>query len=124
MSKFKVGDRVKVRFGIDAGHFGAITNVSGDDGTYYGLKLDCHDKEVGYSEYELADASNDVPAWLLRFEDGNCNLSPFTARQIAEQAREWLLYKRACESMARQFICPRMTAKELAETQLKGVRDD
>ena len=118
MSKFKVGDRVSVKFGIDAGRFGTITNVSGDDGTYYGLKLDCHDKEVGYCEYELRDANPDVPAWLLRFENGNTDLSPFAARQIAEQAREWLLYKRAFESMSAQMIYPKMTAKEMAELQL------
>ena len=30
------------------------------------------------------------------------------------------IYALACESMARQFICPKMTGRELAESQLKG----
>ncbi len=55
-SRFKVHNRVRVKFGIDRGHYGTITHVGGDDGTYYGVKLDCHDKEVGYSEDELDPA--------------------------------------------------------------------
>lgn len=52
-SLFKVGDRVWIKQGIDFGSYGSITHVGGDDGTYYGVKLDCHDREIGYSQYEL-----------------------------------------------------------------------
>lgn len=53
MPRFKVHDRVRIKFGRDRGHYGTVTSSGGDDGTYYGVKLDCHDAEVGYSEYEL-----------------------------------------------------------------------
>lgn len=59
-SQFKRGDRVRVKFGVDRGHYGTIRNVGGDDGTYYGVKLDCHDAEMGYSEYELEAAECQV----------------------------------------------------------------
>lgn len=52
-SKFKKFDRVRVKFGVDRGHYGTIVHVGGDDGTYYGVKLDCHPNTMGYSEYEL-----------------------------------------------------------------------
>jgi hypothetical protein len=52
-SKYKRGDRVRIKFGRDRGHYGTITHVGGDDGTYYGVKLDCHDREMGFSQYEL-----------------------------------------------------------------------
>lgn len=55
-SRFSRGDRVRVKFGVDRGHYGTIRSVGGDDGTYYGVKLDCHDAEMGYSEYELGAA--------------------------------------------------------------------
>lgn len=113
-------DRVRVKFGRDAGHYGTITHVGGDDGTYYGVKLDCHDKEVGYSEYELEQANPDEPAWVTRFAKGKADCSPFVAKEIADQVREMLVYKRAMESMAKQFIHPKMTAREMAEMQLRG----
>lgn len=119
-SLFAEMDRVRVKFGRDAGHYGTITHVGGDDGTYYGVKLDCHDKDVGYSEYELEQANPDEPAWVTRFSNGNTDMSPFVAVQIADQVRELLVYKRAMESMAKQFLCPKMTALEMAELQLKG----
>ena len=53
MPRFSVNDRVRVKFGVDRGHYGTIRSSGGDDGTYYGVKLDCHDSEMGYSEYEL-----------------------------------------------------------------------
>lgn len=113
-------DRVRVKAGRDAGHYGTITHVGGDDGTYYGVKLDCHDKELGYSEYELEQANPDEPAWVTRFAKGKADCSPFVAKEIADQVREMLVYKRAIESMARQFVHPKMTAREMAETQLRG----
>jgi len=112
-------DRVRVKFGRDAGHYGTITHVGGVDGTYYGVKLDCHDKEVGYSEYELEQANSDEPAWVTRFAKGKADCSPFVAKEIADQVRELLVYKRAMESMAKQFIHPKMTAREMAEMQLR-----
>ncbi len=118
-SLFCEGDRVRVKHGIDAGHYGTITHIGGDDGTYYGVKLDCHDKEVGYSEYELEQANLDEPAWVTRFAKGKADCSPFVAKEIADQVREMLIYKRAMESMARQFVHPKTTAREMAESQLR-----
>lgn len=56
MSKFSIHDRVRVKFGASRGCYGTIMHVGGDDGTYYGVKLDTHDNQVGYSEYELSFA--------------------------------------------------------------------
>ena len=121
-SLFAEGDRVRVKHGPDAGHYATITHVGGDDGTYYGIKLDCYEKEVGYSDYELEQANPDEPAWVTRFAKGKADCSPFVAKEIADQVREMLVYKRAMESMAKQFIHPKMTAKEMAEMQLsRGV---
>jgi len=41
-------------------------------------------------------------------------------RDMLRQIEELQIYKLAMESMAKQFIHPRMTALELAELQLKG----
>lgn len=112
-------DRVRVKFGRDAGHYGTITHVGGDDGTYYGVKLDCHDKEMGFSEYELEQANPDEPAWVTRFAKGKADCSPFVAKEIADQVREMLTYKRAMDSMAAQMIHPKMTGLEMAEMQLR-----
>lgn len=59
------------------------------------------------------------PAWVSRFAKGNCKLSPIAARDIADEVRELLVYKRAMESMAAQFIHPKTTALELAKQQLR-----
>ena len=48
---------------------------------------------------------------------GNLDL---TNRDLLRQIEELQIYKLAMESMAKQFIDPRMTALELAELQLKG----
>lgn len=114
-------DRVRVKVGRDAGHYGTITHAGGDDGTYYGVKLDCHDKEIGFREYELEQANPNEPAWVTRFAKGKSDCSPFVAKEIADQVREMLIYKRAMESMARQFVHPKMTAREMAELQLRAV---
>lgn len=53
MSQFAIHDRVRVKFGASRGHYGTIVYVGGDDGTYYGVKLDCEKNAIGYSEYEL-----------------------------------------------------------------------
>lgn len=52
-NKFRVHDRVRVKYGANRGHYGTITHVGGDDGTYYGVKLDTWSEEMGFSEYEL-----------------------------------------------------------------------
>lgn len=121
-SLFAEYDRVKVRNGMgrDAGHYGTIIHVGGDDGTYYGVKLDCYENAVGYSEYELEQANLDEPAWLTRFAKGKADCSPFSAKEIADQIRQMLVYKRAMESMAKQFVHPKMTAREMAEMQLRS----
>jgi hypothetical protein len=63
------------------------------------------------------------PAWVTRFANGIDGseivaISKFVAREIADEVRELLIYKRACESMARQMIHPKMTGLELAKMQL------
>lgn len=40
--------------------------------------------------------------------------------RAVSQAIDGSVYARACESMARQLIHPKMTGRELAEQQLKG----
>ena len=59
------------------------------------------------------------PAWVTRFAKGNADISPFVAKDIANQVRELLVYRRAIESMAAQFICPKTTALELARQILQ-----
>ena len=51
--KYTIGQRVRIKFGVDRGHYGTIVHLGGTSGPYYGVKLDCHDRPVGYSEYEL-----------------------------------------------------------------------
>lgn len=51
--KYAVNQRVRIKFGVDRGHYGTIIYLGGTSGPYYGVKLDCHDRPVGYSEYEL-----------------------------------------------------------------------
>jgi hypothetical protein len=51
--RFKKLDRVRVKYGVDRGHYGTIMHCGGDDGKYYGVKLDCYPEEVGYSDHEL-----------------------------------------------------------------------
>jgi len=55
VNRYRVHDRVRVRqgMGVNSGHYGTITHVGGDDGTYYGVKLDAWPVEIGFSEYEL-----------------------------------------------------------------------
>ena len=47
------------------------------------------------------------------------SISPDLQRVI-DEAVDNSVYARACRSMASQFICPKMTGRELAESQLKG----
>lgn len=64
MSKFAIHDRVRVKFGMSRGCYGTVMHVGGDDGTYYGVKLDTHAEQVGYSEYELSPAEpRHRPLW-------------------------------------------------------------
>lgn len=112
-------DRVRVKSGLDAGHYGTIKHVEGDNLSYL-VKLDCHDKEMGFREYELEQANTDEPAWVTRFAKGKADCSPFVAKEIADQVRELLIYKRAMESMAKQFIHPKTTAIEMAMLYLKN----
>lgn len=58
-SAFKFGDRVRIRYGVDRGHYGTIVSVGGDDGTYYGVTLDCHPRPAGYCEHELTAVDRD-----------------------------------------------------------------
>jgi len=61
----------------------------------------------------------DEPAWVTRFAKGNADISPFVAKDIASQVRELLVYRRAIESMAAQFIHPKTTALQLARQILQ-----
>ena len=61
----------------------------------------------------------DEPAWLTRLSKGNVAMSPFVAAEIASQVRELLVYRRAIEAMAAQFVCPKTTPQELAKQILK-----
>lgn len=58
VNRFRVRDRVRVkqRMGANSGQYGTITSIGGDDGTYYGVKLDKWPHEMGFSEYELESA--------------------------------------------------------------------
>ena len=53
VNKYRVNDRVRVKFGVNRGCYGTIKTVTGDNGTYYGVKLDTWHTEIGFSEYEL-----------------------------------------------------------------------
>lgn len=55
-AKFSLNDRVRIRFGVDRGHYGTVIHVGGDDNNYFGIKLDCASDPAGYSDYELAPA--------------------------------------------------------------------
>lgn len=52
--RFSLGDRVRIKQGIDRGKIGTIIHVGGDDGTYYGLTIPGVMADgLGYSDYEL-----------------------------------------------------------------------
>ena len=53
VNKFRVGDRVRCRSGVNRGCYGTIKTVTGDTGQYYGVKLDTWHTEIGFSEDEL-----------------------------------------------------------------------
>ena len=64
------------------------------------------------------DTRKTDPAWLTRLERGDGNMSEFCAREIAAQVHELMIYRRAMESMAAQFVHPKITAMEMALQQL------
>jgi len=53
IGRFQKLDRVRIKFGSDRGHYGTVIYVGGNEGGYYGVKLDCVMNPVGYSDYEL-----------------------------------------------------------------------
>ena len=55
-TKYKVGDRVRVKFGRLRGYYATIVSKGGDDGTYYGITQADGGNPIGYSEYELDPA--------------------------------------------------------------------
>lgn len=55
-TKYKVGDRVRIKFGRLRGYYATIVSKGGDDGTYYGITLADGGNPIGYSEYELDPA--------------------------------------------------------------------
>ena len=57
VGRYKSGDRIRIKFGRERGRYGTVVLCSGDDGTYYGIKLDADGgNPIGYSEYELDPA--------------------------------------------------------------------
>lgn len=44
--------------------------------------------------------------------------TPNVVRQLLDEIERLQLYERAMQSMARQFICPQITAEELARQQV------
>lgn len=55
-ARFKMHDRVRVKYGAERGHYGTVVHVGGDNSNYYGVKLDADREDcigVGYSDYEL-----------------------------------------------------------------------
>lgn len=98
-SRFKKGNRVRIKFGIDRGSYGTIRSVGGDDGSYYGVKLDCYEPEVAYSEYEL-ELANDInkrsALWNVCGVPGTCKVyvpkevavCPECGGELAAQAME------------------------------------
>lgn len=59
------------------------------------------------------------PAWVTRFAAGDVAISPFVGREIAREVRELLRYRQAMELMALQFVHPKLSARELADLQLR-----
>lgn len=60
--RFVVGDRVRIRFGAARGEYGKVASKGGDDGTYYGVKSDGSDREIGYCDYELESVNTSIDA--------------------------------------------------------------
>lgn len=83
MGSFKTTDRVRVKFGTDRGHYGTVISVGGDDGTYYGVKLDCHDKAMGYSEYELDLARPRPTKPLWQYEGQSDRRGVYVPKEVA-----------------------------------------
>lgn len=73
---------------------------------------------VGNLSLPISGRDPDEPAWVSRLANGNSAMSDFVARSIAEEVRELLIYKRACDSMAKQLVHPKTTGLELAKSQL------
>ena len=84
---FRIHERVRVKFGAGRGSYGTVVHVGGDDGTYYGVKLDCDERAIGYSEYELASAGPAAkvasrPLW--RQDPGAAGSGCYVPRIVAE----------------------------------------
>lgn len=54
--RFAIGDRVRIKYGANRGHYGTIRHIREDDEPYYGVVLDCETTPIGYSDYELEAA--------------------------------------------------------------------
>jgi len=51
-TRFRVGDRVRVKFGVARGHFGTVMRVSeGND--YFAVQLSSWPRLIGFCGYEL-----------------------------------------------------------------------
>lgn len=74
----------------------------------------------GPAAVESSDAHESEPAWVTRLAQGNTGMSSFVALEIAREVRQLLVYQRAMEAMAAQFVCPKTTPQELADQILKG----
>jgi hypothetical protein len=74
----------------------------------------------------MSPANLQTPEQMLeRWQGVACSCDPDVGHLCElchdiQVVRELLVYKRAMESMAAQFIHPKMTGLEMAEMQLKG----
>lgn len=133
MPRFRVNDRVRVKFGVDRGHYGTIRSCGGDDGTYYGVKLDCHDAEVGYSEYEL-DAARPRPTKpLWQYEGQSDQRGVYVPQEVAvcpecdgeliARAMEWESETGRPVATGIELECRRELAEEPTDTSHRWTQD-
>ena len=54
----------------------------------------------------------DEPAWVTRFSKGNADCSPFAAREIADQVRQMLAYRKKLEAVAAEMLSALVRAEK------------
>ncbi len=109
--------------------------VSQIDNYIAGLRNDCGNcgdsgaVRVGDDEYQACPCANDKPRgfWCLFNEKGQClDLIEGEPSERTKTGYVWIqevdenadIYRQACESMAKQFVCPKVTGLQLAKMQL------
>lgn len=89
------------------------------------LQAQCYELafQLTNAKLDLEQARQDLKHERSRQAEAQTGLQvTVTLNDLLRQIEELQVYKRAMESMAKQFIHPRMTALELAEGQLMGER--